>query len=140
MTGLIKINAVFHARRYSRGMVRRSATLCLFILLSILSIAVAPLSGSAGTLHVICGTDGPQTIMLDAQGVPLDPADCRNCPNCICHPSFNAAPPGRGAWTAPAPAMRRADPGPGIARTNPKPSDTRPVARGPPAEKVRNHV
>ncbi len=121
-------------------MVRRSATLCLVLLLSMLSIAVAPLSGSAGTLHVICGTDGVQTILLNAQGEPIDPADRCDCPNCICSTSSSAAPPVPGTWSKPAAGIRPADTDHGIAQTRPQPGYARPVARGPPAEKVRNYV
>lgn len=110
------------------------------MLLSILSMALAPLSGSAGTLHVICGTDGVQTILLNAQGEPIDPANCCDCPNCICTTSSSAAPPVPGTWSAPRFGMRRAVADHGVAQTRPQPGHARPVARGPPAEKVRNHV
>ncbi|HRM73641.1 MAG TPA: hypothetical protein PLI13_02865 [Paracoccus sp. (in: a-proteobacteria)] len=121
-------------------MVRRSATLCLVMLLSILSMALAPLSGSAGTLHVICGTGGPQTILLNAQGEPIDPADRCDCPSCICSASSSAAPAAPGTWSAPETGLRRAATDHEIAQTRPQPGYARPVARGPPAEKVRNHV
>ena len=41
---------------------RRTATLAIIMLLSIISMALAPLSGSAATMQVICGAEGAQTI------------------------------------------------------------------------------
>ncbi len=110
------------------------------MLLSILSIAVAPLSGSAGTLHVICGTAGPQTILLNAQGEPVDPADRCDCPSCICCAASGAAPSVPGTWRVAEAGMRRIRADHGIAQAVRQPGYIRQIARGPPAEKGRNHV
>lgn len=121
-------------------MVPRSATCYVILLLSILSMALAPLSAGAGTMQVICGTDGATTIMVNAQGEPVDPADRCDCPSCIgCAPFHIAAPP-RDGWPAMTVTSHSADVYPGIARAAPQPGYTRPIARGPPAEKGRCNV
>ncbi|WP_114350474.1 hypothetical protein [Paracoccus lutimaris] len=114
--------------------------LSFVVLLSILSMALAPLSSGAATMQVICGTEGVETILLNAQGDPVDPADRCDCPSCIGCASYSAPPPPVGTWLAAPPGSRRAETRPGIAQTCPQPGYTRPIARGPPAEKGRCNV
>jgi hypothetical protein len=121
-------------------MVTRYAALCLIMLLSTLSMALAPAAGNGATLQVICGVDGAETVMLDALGQPVDPANHCDCPNCIGCSSWTAAPPPATAWHGPTANAQPLAATAGAAQTCPQPAYTRPIARGPPAGKGKYNV
>ena len=120
---------------------RRTATLAIIMLLSIISMALAPLSGSAATMQVICGADGAQTIMVDAAGNPVDPADSCHCPTCTGCAMVGAAPPAPAtSFTIPDISASRAAADNRVAQSCPQTGHARPVARGPPVGKGRCNV
>ncbi|MEZ5776960.1 MAG: hypothetical protein R3E44_01220 [Paracoccaceae bacterium] len=67
----------------------------LLLTLSILSMGVsALLAEQSGTMIVICGANGPETVVMDDAGRPADPFSecrCKLCSDCVFAP-FAAMP------------------------------------------------
>lgn len=73
--------------------------LILLTLLSLISYTPALAAGAAGmTPMVICGSNGAETVWLDATGTPAEtPEDCSNCLDCIAFSDVFLPPPVAGA-------------------------------------------
>lgn len=124
--------------RLTGGMIRAvNRILCLLALVSVaLYGAAAGAAVARGPVMemVICSGEGTATVMLDAKGDPVDPAECFHCPECLALAfGLPAGPDGGPVPPRPARMLARALPADLPAPRN----HLRPLSRGPPAAQVQ---
>lgn len=116
-------------------MCRRLARFRILLLLSILSMVLAPVAGRAMQTMVICSEGQEIVILADASGTPVDPLSPCDCPACAhCLPAAQATLGSAFSHQirrSPAPAGLRAH----FVVQDPVLTGVAPLARGPPARK-----
>lgn len=111
-------------------------TLILVAALGLLEQVRAPAAltmalAAGATTQVICGSDGPEILHLDARGQPIaDPhPDCPVCPDCLT-PAVSL--PGQAAWFHPGASTRPVAVLTLTSLTVVQPAVAAPLARAPP--------